>query len=165
MAEFGKARYDVDVLKVEVPDRWSSSRHQGVQGREGLHARRGTATFPRRRLLTHKPFIYLSAGVSNPVFIETLELAGESGTNFNGVLCGRATWKDGIAIFAKQARKAFREWLNHRRRRISRTSTRASRAPLLVRESRSQGRSAGLGAENPHQRRDSSRRCYFGSGR
>jgi len=31
--------------------------------------------------MTHKPFIYLSAGVSNPVFIETLELAGESGTN------------------------------------------------------------------------------------
>jgi tagatose 1,6-diphosphate aldolase len=52
--------------------------------------------------MTHKPFIYLSAGVSNPVFIETLELAGESGTKFNGVLCGRATWKDGIAIYAKQ---------------------------------------------------------------
>jgi tagatose 1,6-diphosphate aldolase len=60
---------------------------------------------------THKPFIYLSAGVSNPVFIETLELAGESGTKFNGVLCGRATWKDGIAIFAKQGESAFREWL------------------------------------------------------
>jgi len=29
--------------------------------------------------MTHKPFIYLPAGVSNPVFIETLELAGESG--------------------------------------------------------------------------------------
>jgi tagatose 1,6-diphosphate aldolase len=61
--------------------------------------------------MTHKPFIYLSAGVSNPVFIETLELAGESGTKFNGVLCGRATWKDGIAIFAKQGKDAFRKWL------------------------------------------------------
>jgi len=27
------------------------------------------------------------------------------------VLCGRATWKDGIAIFAKQGESAFREWL------------------------------------------------------
>ena len=45
------------------------------------------------------------------MFIETLELAGESGTKFNGVLCGRATWKDGIAIFAKQGESAFREWL------------------------------------------------------
>jgi tagatose 1,6-diphosphate aldolase len=61
--------------------------------------------------MTHKPFIYLSAGVSNPVFIETLELAGESGTKFNGVLCGRATWKDGIPIFAKQGEAAFRQWL------------------------------------------------------
>ncbi len=61
--------------------------------------------------MTHKPFIYLSAGVSNPVFIETLELAGESGTKFNGVLCGRATWKDGIPIYAKQGAKAFDDWL------------------------------------------------------
>ena len=61
--------------------------------------------------MTHKPFIYLSAGVSNPVFIETLELAAESGTKFNGVLCGRATWKDGISIFAKNGEDAFRKWL------------------------------------------------------
>jgi len=39
-------------------------------------------------------------------------LAGESGTTFNGVLCGRATWKDGIAIYAKQGAKAFEDWLN-----------------------------------------------------
>jgi tagatose 1,6-diphosphate aldolase len=60
---------------------------------------------------THKPFIYLSAGVSNPVFIETLELAGESGVSFNGVLCGRATWKEGIPVYAKQGAKAFEQWL------------------------------------------------------
>jgi tagatose 1,6-diphosphate aldolase len=61
--------------------------------------------------VTEKPFIYLSAGVSNPVFIETLELAGESGTTFNGVLCGRATWADGVPIYAKQGEKAFEDWL------------------------------------------------------
>ena len=38
-------------------------------------------------------------------------LAAESGTKFNGVLCGRATWKDGIAVYAKQGEKAFRDWL------------------------------------------------------
>jgi tagatose 1,6-diphosphate aldolase len=54
----------------------------------------------------------LSAGVSNPVFIETLELANESGTSYNGVLCGRATWKDGIKIYATKGAKAFEEWLN-----------------------------------------------------
>ena len=58
-----------------------------------------------------KPFIYLSAGVSNAEFSETLELAGESGVKFNGVLCGRATWKDGIPIYAKHGAEAFRKWL------------------------------------------------------
>ena len=30
---------------------------------------------------------------------------------YNGVLCGRATWKEGIPIYAKQGANAFREWL------------------------------------------------------
>ena len=31
---------------------------------------------------------------------------------FNGVLCGRATWKDGIPIYAKQGADAFKQWLD-----------------------------------------------------
>jgi tagatose 1,6-diphosphate aldolase len=113
MAEFGKARYNVDVLKVEVPI--------VMEFVEGTKAFKGEKAYTRAEALqhfrdaesmTHKPFIYLSAGVSNPVFIETLELAGESGTKYNGVLCGRATWKDGIPIFAKKGPKAFEDWLN-----------------------------------------------------
>jgi tagatose 1,6-diphosphate aldolase len=112
MAEFGKARYNVDVLKVEVPVQ--------MEFVAGTKAFKGESAYTRAQALdhfrdaasaTHKPFIYLSAGVSNPVFIETLELAAESGTSFNGVLCGRATWKDGIAIYAKQGADAFRAWL------------------------------------------------------
>ncbi len=112
MAEFGKERYNVDVLKVEVPIEMAFV--------EGTHAYKGIAAYTREQALqhfrdaeqmTHKPFIYLSAGVSNPVFIETLALAAESGTKFNGVLCGRATWKDGVTIFAKNGPAAFREWL------------------------------------------------------
>lgn len=113
MAEFGKEKYGVDVLKVEVPVEMSFV--------EGTRAYKGEKAYTRAEALqhfrdaetmTHKPFIYLSAGVSNPVFIETLELAAESGTKFNGVLCGRATWKDGIAIYAKQGPDAFQQWLN-----------------------------------------------------
>ena len=112
MAEFGKARYNVDVLKVEVPIEMSYV--------EGTLAFKGERAYTRAEALqhfrdaeamTHKPFIYLSAGVSNPVFIETLALAAESGTKFNGVLCGRATWKDGIVVFAKQGPAAFKQWL------------------------------------------------------
>ena len=58
-----------------------------------------------------KPFIYLSAGVSNSEFTESLELAAEAGVKFNGVLCGRATWKDGIPVYAKHGPEAFRKWL------------------------------------------------------
>ena len=113
MAEFGKEKYGVDVLKVEVPIEMSFV--------EGARAFKGERAYTRAEALqhfrdaeamTHKPFIYLSAGVSNPVFIETLELAGESGTKFNGVLCGRATWKDGIPVYAKQGANAFEDWLN-----------------------------------------------------
>lgn len=113
MEEFGKERYGVDVLKVEVPVQ--------MEFVEGTAAFKGEKAYTRAEALehfriaassTHKPFIYLSAGVSNPIFIETLELAAESGASFNGVLCGRATWKDGVAIYAKQGAKAFADWLN-----------------------------------------------------
>jgi len=113
MEEFSKPQYNVDVLKVEVPI--------VMEFVEGTKAFKGEKAYTRDEALEHfrtaasvtdKPFIYLSAGVSNPVFIETLQLAGESGTSFNGVLCGRATWKDGIPIYAKQGEKAFEDWLN-----------------------------------------------------
>jgi tagatose 1,6-diphosphate aldolase len=113
MKEFSKDRYGVDVLKVEVPI--------VMEFVEGTKAYKGASAYTRAEALEHfraaasvteKPFIYLSAGVSNPVFIETLELAAESGVAFNGVLCGRATWKDGIPIYAKNGPEAFREWLN-----------------------------------------------------
>jgi len=113
MKEFSKPRYGVDVLKVEVPI--------VMEFVSGTRAFKGEAAYTREEALglfrsvgesTELPFIYLSAGVSNPVFIETLELAGESGVAFNGVLCGRATWKDGIAIYAKQGPEAFQAWLD-----------------------------------------------------
>ena len=111
--EFSKPQYGVDVLKVEVPI--------VMEFVAGTKAFKGEAAYTRTEALQHfrdaasvteKPFIYLSAGVSNPVFIETLELAGESGVAFNGVLCGRATWKDGIPIYAVKGEAAFRDWLN-----------------------------------------------------
>ena len=113
MAEFGKEKYLIDVLKVEVPVQMEFV--QGTKAFKGESAYTRTEALQHFRdaaSMTHKPFIYLSAGVSNPVFTETLELAVESGTTFNGVLCGRATWKDGIAVYAKQGAKAFEAWLN-----------------------------------------------------
>jgi tagatose 1,6-diphosphate aldolase len=112
MAEFGKARYNVDVLKVEVPVEMAFVEGSKSFAGEVAYTRdQALQHFRAAETMTHKPFIYLSAGVSNPVFIETLQLAAESGTKFNGVLCGRATWKDGIPIYAKEGAAAFKHWL------------------------------------------------------
>ncbi|WP_419803807.1 tagatose 1,6-diphosphate aldolase [Terriglobus sp.] len=113
MAEFGKTRYAVDVLKVEVPVEMSFVEGTASYKGEKAYTRAEAVQFFQDAAgMTDKPFIYLSAGVSNPVFIETLQLAAESGTRFNGVLCGRATWKDGIDVYAKQGEHAFEDWLN-----------------------------------------------------
>ncbi len=60
----------------------------------------------------HRPFIYLSAGVSNEQFTESLQWAAEAGVHFSGVLCGRATWKDGIPVYAKEGLPALEKWLS-----------------------------------------------------
>jgi tagatose 1,6-diphosphate aldolase len=113
MEEFGKDRYGVDVLKVEVPIQMEFvAGTKAFKGEQAYTRAEALEYFRSAAAVTNKPFIYLSAGVSNPVFIETLELATESGTSFNGVLCGRATWKDGISVYAKQGAKAFEDWLN-----------------------------------------------------
>jgi tagatose 1,6-diphosphate aldolase len=38
-------------------------------------------------------------------------MAAEAGTDFSGVLCGRATWKNGMPVYAKQGAAALEEWL------------------------------------------------------
>jgi tagatose 1,6-diphosphate aldolase len=112
MEEFSKDRYGVDVLKVEIP--------VNLQFVEGAKSFKGTKAYSKAEALAHyraaatatsKPFIYLSAGVSNAEFIEDLEFAAEAGVKFNGVLCGRATWKDGIPIYAEKGAADFRKWL------------------------------------------------------
>jgi tagatose 1,6-diphosphate aldolase len=112
MREFTKDRYGVDVMKVEVP--------VNMKFVEGAKAFGGTKAYTKQEAIDFfkraagvatKPFIYLSAGVSNAEFTESLELAAESGVPFSGVLCGRATWKDGIPVYAKQGGDAFRQWL------------------------------------------------------
>lgn len=113
MSEFGKSRYSVDVLKVEVPVNMEFvSGTRSFKGEEAYTRAQALQHFRDAESTTHKPFIYLSAGVTNEVFTDTLEMAGESNTKFNGVLCGRATWYDGIEIYAKKGADAFEEWLN-----------------------------------------------------
>ncbi|HEY7837470.1 MAG TPA: tagatose 1,6-diphosphate aldolase [Terriglobales bacterium] len=112
VAEFSKDQYGVDVLKIEIP--------VNTKCVEGIAAFQGQKAYSKAEALDHfravaaaarRPFIFLSAGVSNAEFNESLALAAESGVAFAGVLCGRATWKDGIAVYAGQGREAFEKWL------------------------------------------------------
>lgn len=112
MAEFSKDRYGVDVLKVEVPVNMKFVEGARVfSGQKAYTKKEAMELFRSAASAATKPFIYLSAGVSNAEFTESLELAAEAGVKFAGVLCGRATWKDGIPVYAKQGRQAFEQWL------------------------------------------------------
>jgi tagatose 1,6-diphosphate aldolase len=112
MQEFSMDRYGVDVLKVEVPVNMAFVAGTRACRGESAYSRDEAREFFRKAAaVAKKPFIYLSAGVSNEVFSETLDLAVESGVNFSGVLCGRATWKEGIPVYAKQGIKALEDWL------------------------------------------------------
>jgi tagatose 1,6-diphosphate aldolase len=113
MEEFSKERYGADVLKVEVPVQMQFVRGtQAFKGEQAYSRAEALDIFKKAAASTPKRFVYLSAGVSSAAFIETLELAVESGVDFHGVLCGRATWQDGVPVFVKQGANAFEEWLN-----------------------------------------------------
>jgi tagatose 1,6-diphosphate aldolase len=112
MAEFTKDRYGVDVMKVEVPINMKFVEGTNSYGGQKAYSRQEAMEhFRRAAAVATRPFIYLSAGVSNAEFNESLALAAEAGVKFNGVLCGRATWKDGISVYGKQGAKAFEQWL------------------------------------------------------
>ena len=112
MAEFTKDRYGVDIMKVEVPINMKFVEGaKSFAGQKAYTKKEAMDHFRRAASVATKPFIYLSAGVSNAEFTESLELAAEAGVKFNGVLCGRATWKDGIPVYAQQGPQAFRKWL------------------------------------------------------
>jgi tagatose 1,6-diphosphate aldolase len=112
MKEFSQPKYHVDVLKVEVPIIAEFVEGSRIfKGEKAYSKAEAMTLFRDAAAVATVPFIYLSAGVDNATFTEQLSLAVESGTDFSGVLCGRATWKDGIAVFGKSGRQALEDWL------------------------------------------------------
>lgn len=110
MREFSKPQYKVDVLKVEVPVDMQFVEGY-AEGETAYSKEQAAAYFKEQSEATDLPFIFLSAGVSAELFQETLKFAKKSGSTFNGVLCGRATWKNGVAQFAENSEQAGRAWL------------------------------------------------------
>lgn len=112
MEEFSKPRYRVDVLKVGVPVNLLFVEGAPSAGKEVLYRRsEAVAHYRRAASAARIPFLYLSEGVSNETFQFALELAAEAGVNFSGVLCGRATWQEGVPVFVAKGAKALEEWL------------------------------------------------------
>ena len=116
MQEFSKPGYGVDVLKVEIPVNMAyvAGTQANTDGKVAYSREEAKQFFRDAAAASQVPFIYLSAGVSDEVFLESLELAAEADTPFSGVLCGRATWQDGIPVYAKGGSSALRSWLEEK---------------------------------------------------
>jgi tagatose 1,6-diphosphate aldolase len=116
MQEFSKPQYGVDVLKVEIPINPAfmagSSAFTGVA--KAYTRQEAIEHFRNAASSTTMPFIFLSGGATDQVFCEMLELAAEAGVKYSGVLCGRATWQEGIPIFANEGVAALTRWLEDR---------------------------------------------------
>lgn len=110
MTIFSDENYHVDVLKVEVPVNMNFV--EGYAKGEVVYSKEEAATYyAEQSAATELPFIFLSAGVSAALFRETLRFAKAAGSTFNGVLCGRATWADGVEVFIRDGEEAAINWL------------------------------------------------------
>jgi tagatose 1,6-diphosphate aldolase len=111
MREFSDPKYGVDILKVEFPVNMKFV--EGYAEGETVYSRQDAIDYLKEAAsVAGLPFIYLTAGVSNKTFTNSLELAAEAGTPYSGVLAGRATWLDGVKIYATGGNDAFREGLS-----------------------------------------------------
>ena len=112
MREFSRPRYQVDVLKIEFPvDLKHTSGIRSFTGQAAYSRQEALDAFRQSAAASSKPFIYLSAGVTHAEFVEGLYLAGEASVPFSGVLCGRAIWQEGAAVYARQGTAALEKWL------------------------------------------------------
>src|SRR5437763_5895425 len=113
--EFSRARYGVDVLKLEIPVNMRFVAALELDQSEPFAYTREEAKQYFRDVAAEArvPFIYLSAGVSNALFLASLAMANEAGVPYAGVLCGRATWQDGLPVYMKGGAQDLRTWLEH----------------------------------------------------
>lgn len=113
MEEFSQDIYKVDLLKVEFPLNVAWVEGSPVfDGRRVFSRDEALDLFRRADAAARRPYIYLSAGVSGMNFTESLRMAAEAGAGFSGVLCGRSTWKDGVAVYVRGGAAALEEWLS-----------------------------------------------------
>lgn len=115
MEEFSKEQYKVDVLKVEFPVNAAFVEGSSVYaGKKAYSRAEALECYRQADAAARRPYIYLSAGVTAEHFLESLRLAAEAGARFSGVLCGRATWQEGVPVYAHYGLPALERWLETR---------------------------------------------------
>lgn len=111
MNSFSEPRYKADVLKVETPVNMNYV--EGLGDKEVVYTQKEAAQyFEEQNNSTNLPYIFLSGGISADLFNKSLKFAKDSGSKFNGVLCGRATWKGATETLVTDGWDASEKWLN-----------------------------------------------------
>lgn len=111
MKIYSDPRFNVAVLKVEIPV--DMNYVEGFDQGQVIYSQEEAASYYKEQSkATNLPYIFLSAGVSAEMFRDTLAFAKESGSTFNGVLCGRATWAGGTQVFKEYGSQAAIEWFH-----------------------------------------------------
>jgi len=106
---FSAPRYQVRTLKIEAPvdlgfvEGWGVAQRSRAEAMAAFRAVTGAA----REL----PLVFLSAGVPFDQFEASLTLAREAGAQFDGFMCGRALWSEGVGVFGANGELALTDWL------------------------------------------------------
>ena len=107
---FSNPKFNIDILKVEVPVDLSFV--------EGF----GDPIMKQSKAIKYFkdasdaagdiPLVYLSAGVSFNWFKASIKMAIEAEVDCSGFMCGRAIWSEAIKVFGDNGEDALIEWLN-----------------------------------------------------
>ena len=107
---FSNPKFNIDILKVEVPVDLSFV--------EGF----GDPIMKQSKAIKYFkdasdaagdiPLVYLSAGVSFNWFKASIKMAIEAKVDCSGFMCGRAVWSEAIQVFGDNGEDALIEWLN-----------------------------------------------------
>lgn len=104
-ATFAAPKFNIDLLKVEIP---VSLSHIGTTMTED----QAKAAFrDAADAAGDTPILYLSAGVTFEQFRHGLKLSRLAGVHARGFVCGRAIWRDAIGIFGAQGPSAMTRWM------------------------------------------------------
>ena len=109
MRIFSEPRFQVDTLKVEIPVNMNFV--EGFGSEAVMTQAEAAEAFQQQAEATDLPYIYLSGGVSAQLFMDSLQFAAAHGSQFNGILCGRATWKGATEALITQGEAAAKAWL------------------------------------------------------